>query len=70
METTIETVEPGVDLAAGVGRLADHLPFGGVAFFFADRGFEAAAADPFDRDVALGADQDRHLDQLRAAGDD
>ena len=32
-------------------------------------GVEAAAADLLHRDRALGADQDRHLGQLRAAGD-
>ena len=40
-------------------------PAGARAFFFADAGVEAAAADLLHRDAPLAADQDRHLGQLR-----
>ena len=69
LETTIETVEPGVTCVPALGDWRITSPAGAALVFFGDARNEAAAADLLHRDRALGADQHRHLGQLRPVGD-
>ena len=69
-ETTIATVEPASTSLPALGDWLITSPAGESLSSSETLGFEAAAADLLHRDAALAADQDRDLDQLRAAGDE